>query len=171
MKVNRHSPKRLMFRFDFLETASKLWHMFLLLLFYVDVAPAKTQAEDTDSALQSGLCPPHHLCQTGEQKVCSCVLCLQFLTAVSQVCNLRSQHNDRVCPARAHTHLQKLARKRAEAAPWSHDAWANIRLFCPGPVSFNSIVSLMQRMDNNPHRRSLLDYKSTFCPRSSRCSY
>lgn len=101
MKVNRHSPKHLMVRFDFLEAASKLWHMFLLLLFYVDVAPAKTQAEDTDSALQSGLRPPHHLCQTGEQKVCSCVLCLQFLT---EVCNLRSQRNDRVCPAHTHTH-------------------------------------------------------------------
>lgn len=93
------SPKHLMVSFDSYEAASRLRRMFLLLLFYTDVPPAKTQAKDTDPALQSCLGPSHHLCQTGEQKTCSCVLCLQCLTSIPRVCHLNSQHNDRVCPA------------------------------------------------------------------------
>lgn len=122
-KVNRWSPKRLMLRFDFYDA-------FLLLLFLcTDVPPAKTQAKDTNSALQSGLRSSDHLCQTGEQKVCSCVVCLQFLTTVPQVCYVWLQLNDCVCQAHAHTPRQKLERKWVETAPWSHDAWANIRLY------------------------------------------
>lgn len=159
-----------MVKFDFYAASPKPFPPFLLF-----VPPAKTQAQGPNPALHGGLRPPYRLCQTGEQRVRSCVVCLPFLTAVPQVCNLSLQHNDRVCvcPVHTRTHAAQEMGRDSTLITWclsKHQIIFACGRFCNSEVKVFSLTvpfclfsgCAIIPTDAHTLTDSLLNYKTTF---------